>query len=262
MKAVTKTVKKYGNSGGVYVPSSWIGGRVSVELVEEPANPVKDVLEKIDLRHVVSAILYGSYARNEMEEGSDIDMLLITDEDIPLDIPAELRQKCDVQAKTVKGARMAMVNDPIFHKIIMDEARALINHTFLEELKKEKLNPKGIKTRIGIAESSLGIAKGLFEAGSEEIIYPVMMRLKEMLVLECLLENKKYSTELLKKELLKHGVSKKEFSGIMSIYRSIRNSEKSGKYKISKEMAEKLIFILEAKMRYVKKAAEKRHRIP
>jgi len=259
-REIVKLVKRYGNSGGVYVPSNWVGGKVKVELIDEPSNP-KEVLNKIDLKHIVSAILYGSYARNEISEGSDIDIILITDEDAKIKIPDELKQKYDIQIKNIKEARNAMQRDPIFYKIIQDESLALINHQFLENLKKNTLKPGGIRTRIEITESSLNISKQIFEAGDfKEIIYPLIMRLKEMLILEYLLTNKKYSTATLRNEILSCGISQKEFSNIMNIYRAQRNNKKPGKYRLSKGTIENLISLLETKIQYVKqKAVEKRY---
>ena len=252
-EAIIKTVKKYGNSGGVYVPSSWVGGKVKVELIDEPFSP-KSMLNKIDLKHIVSAILYGSYARKEISEGSDIDMLLITDNDAEISIPFELKKKYDIQVKTADEARNAMMRDPIFHKAIMDESVALINHQLLDSLKKERLLPGSMKKRIGLAESSLNIIKGLFESGgTAEIIYPLIMRLKEMIILECLLANKKYSTIYLKKEILKC-ITAAEFSKVMGIYMAARGGKKV-EGQPQKETIEKLISLLEAKIQYVRKKA-------
>ena len=201
--------------------------------------------------------MYGSCARNEVEEGSDIDIILITDGDAQVGVPDELKQKCDIQVKTMEEARNAMMHDPVFHKLIMDESVALINHQFLDILKKERLRPSGIRTRTSLAESSIGIIKKLFESGSDEVIYPVVMRLKEMLILEYLLMNKKYSTAALRSEILSCGVLQKEFFGIMNIYRAARNNNRSERYRLSRETIEKLISLLEMKIQYVKKTAEK-----
>ncbi len=257
MKTITKMVKKYGNSGGVYVPSNWVGGKVKVELIDEPFSP-SNLLNKFQMEHLISAILYGSHARKEASKDSDIDIILIRDEDAEVTVPDEIKQKYDIQMKTTEEARSAMAHDPIFHKIVTDESVALMNHQFLDNLRKIKLKPDGIKTRIGLAESSLNIIKEIFDLGGDEIVYPLIMRLKEMLVLECLLYNKKYSTELLRKNILSCELSQKEFSDIMSIYRTARNSEK---HEIAdKEIIEKLISLLEMKIKHVKqKAIKKRH---
>ncbi len=260
---IVKTVKKYGNSGGIYLPNSWIGGKVKVEMMEEPINP-KEILNKIDLKHVISLILYGSYARKETSSGSDMDIILVTDEDADTYVPGELMQRYDIQVKTAEQARNAMVHDPLFHKAIIDESAALINHQFLESLRKETLKPDGISSRIGLAESSLKITSEIFDAGGlAETIYPLVMRLKEMLILECLIENKKYSTKVLRKEILNCGISPKEFLDIMDIYRSTRDSKKPRSYFLSEEMVKKMISLLEAKVKYVRqKTLKKGHRIP
>ena len=115
MATVVKTVKKYGNSGGVYVPSSWIGGKVKLELIDEPADPKKDVLEKVPLEHVIGVILFGSYTRKEIEKGSDIDLLLITDEDIRIPIPPEIKKNYDIQVKSLRALKNALITVSYTH---------------------------------------------------------------------------------------------------------------------------------------------------
>ena len=257
MITVTKVVKKYGNSGGVYVPNAWIGGKVKVELIDEPFS-VNDVLNKVAKEHVVSAILYGSHARNEASEGSDIDIILVRDKNSEIDIPDELKQKYDIQVKTTEEAMNAMAHDPIFYKIIKDKSVAMINHQFLESLRKIKLKSGSIKTRLTLAESSLNITKEIFNLGNNEVVYPLIMRLKEMMVLECLLSDKKYSTAMLKNEILSCGLSPKEFLCIIKIYRVERSNKKSES--VSRETIKKLISLLEMKIKYVKqKTVEKGH---
>jgi hypothetical protein len=144
----------------------------------------------------------------------------------------------------------------------MDESVALINHGFLDSLKKEKLKPAGLIKRVKLAESSLAITKGIFEAGINEIVYPLVMRLKEILILEYLLSNKKYSTAALRNEILSCGLTEKEFSDITNIYRASRNNKRPEKYTLPREKLEKLISLLEMKIKHVRqKAVEKGHRI-
>lgn len=257
-RTITKTVKKYGNSGGAYVPADWIGGRVEIRLVDEPFDP-KRLLSKMPLEHVVSAFLYGSRARGEIYEGSDIDIVVVTDED-GSSLPRETKNRHDIQLMTVKQIRNAMIHDPMFHKSVMDDSVALINHMFLDEIKNEKLEPKGISARIKLAESSLGITKTLFESGEHaELVYPAVMRLKEMLILECLLEKKRYTTELLLKEIRGSGLRAKDVQKIMDVYRSARDG-KPTKEKFSADIVGKLISALEVKIEHVrKKTREKGH---
>jgi predicted nucleotidyltransferase len=203
-----KTVKNYGNSGGVYVPRSWVGGKAKIELVEEPIKPETDILRNISRpEHLISAILYGSYVRNEQTDKSDVDVILVVDEDAKnVKIPIELkRQKnYDIQIKTEKEIRDAMIHDPIFHKVIIDESTAILNHKFLDSLRKEKTNKADMKIRISLTESSLNIIKTLFDYNEDckSLIYPLMLRIKEAFLMECIIKNKKYSLKSLENEAL------------------------------------------------------------
>ncbi|MBI2075820.1 MAG: nucleotidyltransferase domain-containing protein [Candidatus Aenigmarchaeota archaeon] len=260
MTSVVKAVKRYGNSGGVYVPSKWIGGKVKVELIEEPLDP-RHVLARIPLEHVISAILYGSYARKESLEGSDMDILLVVDDDSKISIAPELKQKYDIQIKSLRNLRNALVHDPVFYKIIKDEAVAILNHQFLDSLKKEAPKTIDIKKRIELAESSLNITKEILKIGGDiaNLVYPLIMRLKEILLIEYFLEDKKYSTKALKHEILDCGITSKEFSLLMDIYRTSRNGKRIPKTLLSTDTITKITLLLENKIQYVKqKAREKR----
>lgn len=263
MTTILKTVKKYGNSGGVYVPSSWIGGKVKVEMIDEPANPRKDVLENVPLEHVISAILYGSYARKEMERGSDIDILLVTDEDAKIFIPSEIKKKYDIQVKSLSELRNVLAHDPVFYKTIRDEAVAIINHNLLDDVRKNAPPAREIEKRLKIIESSLNITKKIIDLDythATDLVYPVVMRLREAMILEYLLDDIKYSTHSFRQEILGIGISVKEFSSLISIYRSEKSGRKFSGYEISMGTIIKLISFLESKINYVrKKAREKRN---
>ncbi len=254
---IMKTVKKYGNSGGIYVPASWIGGKVKVELMEEPLNPIKDILSKMPLEHLVSAAVYGSCARKEASHDSDIDVLLITDDDAKIDIPSELKQRYDIQVKSASAVRNALAHDPVFYKIINDEAVAIINHNFLDSLKKTTPKPGSIKARIALAESSLNIIKEIADAGYTDMAYPLVMRFKEALLMDCFLSGKKYSTKAMKRELQKD-IGMKETSAIINAYREARDNKVS--VPVSKDTIIRMISILEKRIQNARqKAREKRH---
>lgn len=261
MKAIVKTVKRYGNSGGVYVPNNWIGGKVKVELVEEPLDIRMDLLNKIPLEHVISVILYGSYARKEQSEMSDIDVILVTDEDARIEIPEEVKKRYDIQVKTIRQLRNAVMHDPLFYKIIKDEGVTIINHQVLSELKEKQPELNRIESRLSLIESSLNITKKMHELGNDkDIIYPLMLRLKEILLIEYLIENKKYSTDALKKEILRHRIKSRDFSMLINLYRALRDKKNTSKYHVSGELIASIISILEEKVQNVReKTGKKRH---
>ena len=257
MNAIVKTVKRYGNSGGVYVPSRWVGGKVRVELIDEPLDP-RDILAKIPLEHVISVILYGSHARKELLEGSDVDILLIVDDDSKMSIPAEIKQKYDIQIKSISDLRSALMHDPIFYKIIKDEAVAILNHQFLDSLKVEKPKMTDVIKRVELIESSLNITKEMLKIDENaSLVYPLVMRLKEILLIEYFLADKKYSTKALMQDLGSR-ITPKEFSALMNVYRAIRDNKKAPKYMLSTDAIIKLISFMEEKILHVKKASEKR----
>jgi predicted nucleotidyltransferase len=261
MKTVMKMVKKYGNSGGIYLPSDWIGGKVSVNLVDEPMDPMKDVLEKISLEHVISVILFGSYARNEAQRGSDIDMIIVTDEGTKLRIPGEIKKNYDVRVLNLHALKKSVASDPLLYKAIKDDAVALINHSILDELRDAEPPYIMIEERLDMIESSVKITKNIIEidsAQAAELAYPVILRLKEVIIIECLLDDKKYFTHLLEKEIMGSGISKKEVTGILSAYRSVRDERVAGN--ISEDSMKKLIMLLEEKIENVReKARKQRH---
>lgn len=258
MKVVTKTVKRYGNSGGVYLPAGWIGGRVKFELVEEPLDPKKDLL-RLPLEHVVSIILYGSYARGEMTKDSDIDVIVVTDDDATIEIPKEFMKKYDMQVRSASRLKSSVERDPVFYKVIKDESVALFNHGFLNQLKQVQPKASGMKTRLDLAESSLNIVKSFIDMGADPagMAYPLMMRLKEALFIECFLSNKIYTTTLLKKEVLASGISNRDFETLLAIYRAVRDGEKL-KREVSIDTIAKLASLLETKISNVKQKVIKK----
>lgn len=266
--SLIKTVKKYGNSGGVYVPSEWIGGKVKLELVEEPIDLKKDILSRIPLEHVVSVIIYGSYVRKEMAKDSDIDIIIVTDGDpehidalrrhTPVDY--EMGEKYDIQVMNANSLRNAVIHDPVLCKILKDEAVAIINHGFLDSIMEERPKASGIKVRLGLIQSSLAIVKEMLNAGIDAVdaVYPLVMRLKEILLIEYLLANKKYTTQALKQEITSQDISAKEFYMIMDIYRAARMDKNIHNYKISNDTITRLISLMEVKMQHVKQKALKK----
>lgn len=262
MTAIIKTVKRYGNSGGVYLPADWIGGTARIELVNEPADPRKDLL-KLPLEHVVCIIIYGSYARGEMTKESDIDAIIVTD-GARFEIPSWISRRYEISSRTVESVRNSVENDPVFCKVINDESIALFNAPFLEELK--TIEPKSdswiMRYRIETAESSLNVVKSFLELSDEysRMAYPLVMRLKEMLFIECFISKKKYTTSLLKKEIMALGISAGELANLLSSYRAVRDDRRQVKLNISEETIAKLAGLLEKKISYVKqKTLKKRH---
>src|SRR3972149_65255 len=83
MQAQIKKAIKAGNSSAVILPRAWLNKEVRIELVKKtPEMILYDVLEilkkKIDLASIIGIYLTGSYARDEEDQNSDIDVLVVT----------------------------------------------------------------------------------------------------------------------------------------------------------------------------------------
>ena len=248
-KTVAKTVKKYGNSGGVYLPASWIGGEVEVRLVKKSPVPEKDILLAFsdEMKHVISIFMYGSYARKEQAFESDIDVIVVTDMHANrMEIPEKLKGlRYDIRMVSRKEIMKAVEKDALLRKSLEDST-PILNGSFLDELLSIKPNLKTLANRISFAESSLEIVKSIHKMGGKnpDLIYPIIMRIKEMLLIRCIPENKGYSLGLLEDEIRKKGVSKSDFEKLMKHYRAVRDGKKPPKYDFSKDALSLLIELL------------------
>jgi len=235
-RTVTKVVKRYGNSGGVYLPSSWIGGTVEIALASSPPRPEKDLPLALagSMEHIVSILLYGSYARGEHTKGSDIDVIVVTDNHTKaMKAPGGLGgMNYDIRVMRADDIKRLASRDILLSKSLED-AKAILNDSFLDELR--SIKPKGsLAERISLARSSIEIIKSLHDegGGSASLVYPLVMRIKEMLLMKCAREGKRYTLGLLEGKLLEKGISKADYRKLMSIYRGARDGKKPGKLNI------------------------------
>ncbi len=248
-EVVTKTVKKYGNSGGVYVPSSWIGGQAEVRLLSRPAEPEKDLPLALaeNMKHVVSILLYGSYARNEQTEGSDIDVIVVTDAHAKsMKIPKELKDmNYDIRVMERQELMNAAENDIIMRDTI-EGSRILFNESFISELRPLK-NGRGFRERLGLARSSLNVIRSLYETGGNQgdLVYPILMRIKEMLLIKCITEKRNYSHKILEESLKKKGITKGDSIKLIDRYRGVRDGRKPKRCEFDGQTIAKAIGLFE-----------------
>ena len=75
-----KPIIRVGNSAGVILPRGWLNGEAKITLLRKPQNVKQEILGILeeDLSSVIGLYLVGSYARNEQNNKSDIDVLGIT----------------------------------------------------------------------------------------------------------------------------------------------------------------------------------------
>lgn len=79
MEKIVKLVRKYGNGAHIVVPSEWIG----LEVVVRPVSIGETIISVLgkNLEYVKGIYIYGSYARGDYDDLSDIDILILVKQD-------------------------------------------------------------------------------------------------------------------------------------------------------------------------------------
>src|SRR3989344_2277967 len=225
-----KQVVEIGNGAAVYVPKEYIGKKVIITLPENLEDIKKRILTSlIDyMPNIIGVYLYGSYAREEQDKHSDIDILVITQEQDERinqalkDIDARVVQ-IDKLKKTIKEY-------PLFIIPILREAQTLLNPSLLEELKDEKIDFSKFKWNFDEIQRTISIIKKFIEIDEEDIsashIYSLIMRMRVCYLIECILKDKNFSNEGVKQFLLKNDLDKEEIAKYIEIYRNVRDNKK------------------------------------
>src|SRR3990167_91548 len=84
MEIMKRTIKS-GNASAVVLPKAWLNRNVKVELIDQSHEIIlQEVMEivksKMELSKIIGVYLVGSYAREEQDEHSDIDILIISED--------------------------------------------------------------------------------------------------------------------------------------------------------------------------------------
>jgi hypothetical protein len=216
-ESVVKEVMDRGHSGTIYLPKAWIGQRVVVQ----PLNVRDYVLGALApyLEDVSGLFLYGSYARGEQSDFSDIDVLVVSDKKFPL----EKIGLISIESGSLDQIKARVRSDPVGYYTIVQEAIPLINAPLLSELKKIVPGRKGVKGYYDMAGSALRICDGLLkEGGSDQsgVICSLVLRLRGLYMLRCRMKKENYSTVSLMDYVSGKGIDRETFEKIYSVYRA------------------------------------------
>lgn len=226
-----KNVSRWGNGAGVLLPKEWVGQQVKVILIDRTSNIRKEVLDILSpyLEDIIGVYLTGSYARGEQESDSDIDIVAIS-----RNTKKEVRSgKYHISIITLEGAKRTLDKNPIHILPRLFEARPILNESLLDELKKAKITLASFKGFFEESESIISICdeflrldkeQGRTRLDSEQILYPLMLRLRGLFLIRSLLHKQKYSKEKFIKSLALEWTEAKR---VYSIYKNIRDGKKS-----------------------------------
>lgn len=225
---LVKEVIDRGNSGGVYLPKSWVGRQVIIR----PLSVNEYILNALSphMKDIVGIYLYGSYARGEQVPDSDIDVLIIADKKLPV----KMRNGVDIEIVDITKIKDTLRDDPVGYHSIIKEAVPIMNEVLLNELKEVKLNTKNIKGYYKETESVLSMVRELLELKGDPSgsIYSLILRLRGLYLIKCNLGNRKYKNQGLEDFVVKRGISRDKYRKIYSIYRAKRDDKRLPPYKI------------------------------
>lgn len=194
-----KPIVRLGNSAGVILPREWLNGEARVTLVRRPQNIKQEILEILEpiFTSVISIALVGSYARNEEKSGSDIDVLVITS-----DIDETIRKgKYEIMVISKDTLEKSLETDAIPIIPMLKEAKPIINSDMIDFYRKAELTQKNIRWHIETTFSALKVikeaiqlAKERNEKVSDNIVYSLILRMRQVFIIDCLIKKKQPTT--------------------------------------------------------------------
>lgn len=213
---IIRKVTPIGNGAHIFAPRGWLNQEVIVIRVPKPTlkEEILDILNPY-LEGIIGVYLYGSYARNEQNKNSDIDLLIISDKKMKIK-----KENFEIIVLEEKSLNNAVKISPILMLSALFEAKAIINSKLLKKLRgKYKLQKKHIKEYLKQTKEFIVI--------NEEFpsLYSLVLRLRGIYILNQILSNKKYS--------------KKDFIKWVLKYASKINSKKIENYKQDSLLNEK-----------------------
>jgi len=191
-----RKVTKIGNGAHIFAPKEWLGEEV---IIIKSAGTLKErilSLLKDQLEHIEGIYLYGSYAREDHDLESDIDLLIISDKKQRIKSP-----KYEIISISKDNIEKAIKSNPILMYSLLSEARPIMNSPLLERLKDEyKPKKRYLETSLKEISGILKINKEAIEDCIHEkrnvpdgIVYSIVLRLRELHLARLLLSGKPYN---------------------------------------------------------------------
>ena len=240
----SKVVQKFGNSGHVVLPKEYVGKRIRFIAEPKALEDIKsEILEilKPYLENILGVYLYGSYARNEQTIDSDVDILVIANTRLKI---MEKIHDFSIVSLTIAWLENALKGNAVLILPIIKEAKTLINPGLMEKYKEYKFTMKNTKYFIESTMRILQLNKKGFELDFEigSLVYSLILRIRGLLMIKLMLEDRLYSKSYLLRFLEKNNVSRNKAEELYNIYSNERDgTEVRESDAINKEDIKKLI---------------------
>lgn len=253
-----KPIVRLGNSAGVILPKMWLNGRARIELVEKPLDIKREIFEILwpYLEDIQGIYLVGSYARGEQTKNSDIDVLVIT-KTINKRVD---KGKYNLILITKESVENSLKNNLLPILPMLKEAKPLLNSQLIKHYKSTKLTPKNLKfhiettkSAIQVNEAAIKLDKNSSQYTGDASAYSLILRLREIYIVDCLMKGKKWSNKELILLIKKIVGSLKAYNG----YLRVKNNKRT-KEDLTILEAEKLQFYIIKKIKEQEKWLQKR----
>jgi len=244
-------VSRVGNGAHIFAPKDWINEKVLVIRLEK-----KSVKEQIldalypHLDKIIAVFIYGSYARGEASENSDIDVMIIAKESFKVESKENFEFKVVAESLILN----AIEAYPILMYSVFKEAKPILNEAYLDKLRENKVNKKFFiyfldETCGAIASNKeiLDLDKKTGKMASNSVVYSLILRLRGVLIIKTLINNQEYSNCLFRKWVLNN--CKVNYEKAYGAYSAIRDDRKGQKDEVSIEEAESLLKFLESELK-------------
>jgi len=242
---LVRRVSEIGNGAHIFAPKEWLNEEVILIRIQKKA-PKEEILKLLHphLDKIIAVFLYGSYARDEQDKSSDMDVFVISSE------------KFSVKSKGIEvivvpedKIELAKKLNPILFYSMLNEAKPVINSSYLKKLKSQKINFDYFKHFIQDTEKAIVSNKEIIdldtrlknEYASESLVYSLILRLRGIFMMNLQLSRKNYSKKNFSNWLVKN--SKADYDKIYKIYQAVRN-EKKTEEKVPIKQAESILDFL------------------
>lgn len=224
-----KNAISWGNGAGVLLPKKWKGKEVKVILVDRSPQINKEIFGILNdyLDDILGIYLVGSYARGEQTKRSDVDVLVITsktNERIKRGKYNFIIVSEDIAEEQLKKNILPLLP-------MLKETKTLLNSSLIEAYKNTKLTKRNLKFHIETTKSAMNVVKEFIELAkidnreiTDRIAYSLILRLRELYIVDCLIKNKIWNN----KEFLS---LVKKISGSIEAYKGYARSKDNEKTK-------------------------------
>lgn len=253
MEIQIKKAVKAGNSSAVILPKSWLNKEVRIELLEKtPEIILLDVINimksHIDSSEIIGIYLVGSYAREEEDENSDIDILVVTRDTDKKIIHEGIYSIFIISSELIE---QKMKKDLLPIGPMLKEAKPLLNSDYLSSIE-VKITRQNVKWYLDTTKDKLETIKRLISETkdknlSDRVAYTLVLRIRTLYIIDKLIKNENYS----KKDFIKIITNVSKGTNAYERYISVKNNSKEG-HGISVLEAEKLYEYLKKELTSIK----------